>query len=195
MEAVVISYWEDQTTDIESATRAVFSESDIETHSLFDAQIITSLLGRDLLPPGGLVDLGCGVGRLTGRIADSTGRDVHGIDPAPGMIRLAKEHNPHPLVTYDSSFDVQPMAGGFSMLVFQHLPASAVSTYLAWVAKCLLPDGRFVVQFVPGDYHVDHDHRHEEEWMHAMAGRVGLLSITTPDPRHPEWLWSTLVKL
>lgn len=190
----MISYWEDQTTDIESATHAVFSEGDIETHSKTDAQIIASLLGGTL-PPGGLVDLGCGVGRLSGRVADFTGRDVHGIDPAAGMIRLAKEHNPHPLVTYDSSFDVRPVAGVFSMLVFQHLPASTVSTYLAWVSKCLLPDGRFVFQFVPGDYHADHDHRHGAFWIDSEAVRVGLgVMGAIEDLRHPEWLWVILVK-
>ena len=194
MEADVISYWEDQTTDIESATRAVFSEGDIEVHSATDAATIVSLLGRSL-PAGGLVDLGCGVGRLTGRVADLTGRDVRGIDPAPGMIRLAQAHNPHPLVTYDSSFDVQPMAGGFSMLVFQHLPALTVRTYLAWVAKCLIPGGAFVLQFVEGDYHVEHDHRYSEGWMVTMAKRVGLVSsVVFNDARHPEWRWVTVVK-
>jgi SAM-dependent methyltransferase len=50
-------------------------------------------LRRDRIEGGLVVDLGCGSGRLSRRVADA-GHDVLGIDISPAMIALARRHVP-----------------------------------------------------------------------------------------------------
>jgi SAM-dependent methyltransferase len=54
---------------------------------------------RDLLPPPGrgTLDFGCGEGRI-GRLLQSLGHQVAGIDASPTMVRLAQSHEIRPTV-------------------------------------------------------------------------------------------------
>lgn len=188
------AYWDAQATDIESATRAVFSEDDIETHTAKDVALIADLLGA--LPPGPILDLGCGIGRLALGVAAATGRTVVGYDPSEPMIALAKKHNHSDLVEYDTRWPLEEtFAGCYSMLVMQHLPKDTVTDYFDAVFPRLAAGGRFVVQFVTGHYHVDHDHRYPVQWMVDLGvGRGFRLVDVMRDIRHPEWRWMTFEK-
>jgi trans-aconitate methyltransferase len=98
--------------------------------------------------PGELIlDLGCGTGQLTEKIAQ-TGAEVIGIDNAPAMIEKARKNYPH------IYFDV---ANAVNFQVEQPLDAVFSNAALHWVKppnqavtsiyQALKPGGRFVAEF------------------------------------------------
>lgn len=109
--------------------------------------------GEDLLqllnPKQGehILDLGCGTGQLTEKIATSAAV-VMGIDNAPAMISKAKQNYPH------LRFDV---ADGRNFQVEQPLDAVFSNAALHWIKEpdavincvhqALKPGGRFVAEF------------------------------------------------
>ncbi|MBW4646545.1 MAG: methyltransferase domain-containing protein [Goleter apudmare HA4340-LM2] len=109
--------------------------------------------GEDLLQllnpqPGELIlDLGCGTGQLTEKIAQ-TGAEVSGIDSAPAMIEKARQNYPH--LNFDVAdvtyFQVkQPLDAVFSNAVL-HWVKSAEKA-IASIHQALKPGGRFVAEF------------------------------------------------
>jgi trans-aconitate methyltransferase len=109
--------------------------------------------GADLLPmlapqPGErILDLGCGTGQLTGRIAES-GADVEGLDKSPDMIAQARRN--YPFLTFReadaANFTVaDPADAIFSNAALHWVPdAEAV---VRCVARALKTGGRFVAEF------------------------------------------------
>ncbi|WP_138502973.1 class I SAM-dependent methyltransferase [Nostoc sp. PA-18-2419] len=109
--------------------------------------------GEDLLqllnpqPGESILDLGCGTGQLTDKIAQ-TGAQVWGIDSAPAMIEKAKENYPH--IRFDvadaTNFKIeQPFDAVFSNAVLHWVkPADRA---IASIRQALKPGGRFVAEF------------------------------------------------
>ncbi len=93
-----------------------------------------------------VLDLGCGTGHLTARIA-ATGAEVVGLDPSAAMLGRARRE--HPGLTF-----VEGDARDFDLGVFDAVFSNAV---LHWVrppedaarcvARALKPGGRFVAEF------------------------------------------------
>ncbi|WP_414545487.1 class I SAM-dependent methyltransferase [Nostoc sp. CCY0012] len=109
--------------------------------------------GEDLLkllnpkPGEYILDLGCGTGQLTEKIA-LAGAEVMGIDSAPAMIEKAKQNYPHLLfnVADARSFQVdQPLDAVFSNATLHWVkePEDAI----ACVYQALKPGGRFLAEF------------------------------------------------
>lgn len=109
--------------------------------------------GEDLLtllnpqPGEQILDLGCGTGQLTEKIADS-GAVGRGIDSAVEMIEKARQN--YPQLRFDvadaTNFQVeQPLDAVFSNAVLHWVkpPAEAI----ACVHQALKPGGRFVAEF------------------------------------------------
>lgn len=105
-----------------------------------------------------VLEIGCGVGRMTRWFAEDFGA-VHALDVSPEMVaqahaRLAGYRN----VTLHtgSGVDLQPLPDGqfdlvFSYIVFQHIPSAAViRSYIREAARVLKPGGAFKFQ-VNGD--------------------------------------------
>ncbi|WP_026100399.1 class I SAM-dependent methyltransferase [Fortiea contorta] len=94
-----------------------------------------------------ILDLGCGTGQLTEKIAQ-TGAEVIGIDSAPAMIEKARQNYPH------LRFDV---ADATNFQIEQTLDAVFSNAVLHWVKEAekaiacihqaLKPGGRFVAEF------------------------------------------------
>jgi SAM-dependent methyltransferase len=96
-----------------------------------------------------VLDIGCGVGRLTRALAGRAAR-VYGLDVSREMLELAKEHNPaldnvewvHGdgaglAAIADSSVD-----GCFSHVVFQHIPDPEITLdYVREMGRVLRPGG------------------------------------------------------
>ncbi|MEH2165205.1 MAG: methyltransferase domain-containing protein [Nostoc sp.] len=109
--------------------------------------------GEDLLkllnpqPGESILDLGCGTGQLTEKIAQA-GAEVMGVDSAAAMIEKAKENYPH--IRFDvadaTNFQVkQPFDAVFSNAVL-HWVKQADSA-IASIHQALKPGGRFVAEF------------------------------------------------
>ncbi len=105
----------------------------------------------DLLDPQPgerILDLGCGTGHLTRRIADA-GADVVGLDSAEGMIATARETYPDlefvcadaTEFVPDRSFDAV-----FSNAMLHWVPDEQQDAVLSTVADALSPGGRFVAE-------------------------------------------------
>jgi len=102
-----------------------------------------------LTPEETVLDIGCGVGRLTRALAARAKR-VYGLDVSTEMLRLATQHNPdlanvewlhgdgHGLgVVQDASVD-----GCFSHVVFQHIPDPDITlNYVREMGRVLRPGG------------------------------------------------------
>lgn len=96
-----------------------------------------------------LVDIGCGVGRLTRVLAERAQR-VYAIDVSAEMLALAREHNPQ-LANVEwvkgdgrSLGEVPDAAvdGVFSHVVFQHIPDPQITLgYVAEMGRVLRPGG------------------------------------------------------
>lgn len=110
-------------------------------------------MGADMLalldPKAGetIVDLGCGPGQLTAKIAE-TGANVIGIDSAPSMIAQARIN--YPKLQFMLSDGATFQLGGPVDAVFSNAalhwmrPPEAVAHR---IAKALKPGGRFVAEF------------------------------------------------
>jgi trans-aconitate 2-methyltransferase len=98
--------------------------------------------------PGELIlDLGCGTGQLTEKIAQ-TGAEVMGIDSATTMIEKARQNYPH--IRFDVAdardFKVeQPLDAVFSNAVLHWVKEADKA--IASVHQALKPGGRFVAEF------------------------------------------------
>jgi trans-aconitate methyltransferase len=94
-----------------------------------------------------VLDLGCGTGHLTARIAE-TGAHVVGVDRSPDMIRQAKEKYPSLQfevmdareITLDGKFDAV-----FSNATLHWIKEP--ERVIAGIGKLLRPGGRFVAEF------------------------------------------------
>ncbi|MCC5651103.1 methyltransferase domain-containing protein [Nostoc sp. XA013] len=109
--------------------------------------------GEDLLkflnlkPGESILDLGCGTGQLTEKIAQA-GAEVVGVDHAPAMIEKARQNYPH--IRFDiadaRNFRVdKPLDAVFSNAVL-HWVKEADSA-IACIHQALKPEGRFVAEF------------------------------------------------
>ncbi|MEH2108121.1 class I SAM-dependent methyltransferase [Nostoc sp.] len=118
-----------------------------------DKHAFVWLYGEDLLkllnpqPGESILDLGCGTGQLTEKIAQA-GAEVLGVDYASEMIEKARENYPH--IRFDvadaRNFQVdKPLDAVFSNAVL-HWVKEADSA-IASIHQSLKPGGRFVAEF------------------------------------------------
>jgi SAM-dependent methyltransferase len=110
---------------------------------------LTEMLGFEVGAAEDVVDLGCGLGRLT-RVLAARARHVDAIDVSGEMLRRAQELNPQ-LDNVDwhhgDGLSLRPLGddsvdGVFSWVVFQHIPDPEVTLgYVREMARVLRPGG------------------------------------------------------
>jgi SAM-dependent methyltransferase len=110
---------------------------------------LLALLGARIWPGDTMIDLGCGVGRLTRALAARCAF-VHAIDVSPEMLARAEPLNAHlPNVQWHQGDGVslvplesEAADGLISHGVFQHLPDPAIAYgYVAEIGRVLRPGG------------------------------------------------------
>ncbi|MBD2451222.1 methyltransferase domain-containing protein [Nostoc sp. FACHB-152] len=109
--------------------------------------------GEDLLQwlhpkPGELIlDLGCGTGQLTAKIAES-GAEVRGIDSAATMIETARQNYPHLRFEVADARNFQidkPLDAVFSNATLHWVKEADAA--IASIYQALKPRGRFIAEF------------------------------------------------
>jgi SAM-dependent methyltransferase len=156
---------------------------------------LLSALGVELRQTDTVVEIGCGVGRVTRAIAARAGR-ILALDVSERMLELAREHNPELANVewvHGDGASLRPVADGaadavISHVVFQHIPDSAVSLgYVTEMGRVLGPGGW--AGFVFSNDPAPHDPGHGPGWRQRVRASLGRA------PRGqgaPEWLGSAL---
>jgi SAM-dependent methyltransferase len=126
-----------------------WAQGESDLHVLLEAAGLSSLPAR-----ADVVEIGCGVGRLT-RVLARDAASVRALDVSPRMISLAREHNPGlPNVEWIAG-DGATLAGVdsasadacVSHVVFQHIADPAVTLgYVREMGRVLRPGGIAVFQ-------------------------------------------------
>lgn len=146
--------------------------------------------------PLGILEIGCGPGRLLRRLAARHPDDVfYGIDISPEMLALAGEWPPNVSVfTTDENlsglFDVI-----YSIEVFQHLTHEEKFGYLEDIRAMLAKGGLGLVQVVIGDdTDLPANHPISARELLDMTNVAGLKPIVVPGIQtvHDEWGWMVL---
>ena len=137
-----------------------------------------------------VVEIGCGIGRMTAPFAREFGQ-VHAVDVSPAMVEQARRRlaacgnvTVHPGNGYDLAFLPDACCDlAFSFIVFQHIPAAAaIENYVREAARVLKPRGAFKFQ-LSGDQSPGYLAHERDTWMGetfseteaaAMLGRAGL---------------------
>ena len=139
------------------------------------------MLGLELRPNDELVEIGCGIGRLTRALAARCG-SVRALDVSPRMLELARAHNPG-LANVEwllgDGTTLAPIADRsadacFSHVVFQHLPDPAITLgYVREMGRVLRPGGwaGFQVSNSPEIHRRPSPAARARTWLRAARGR------------------------
>ena len=150
--------------------------------------------GTSIDPGDDIVEIGCGVGRLT-RVLAREGASVRALDVSPRMIELARKHNPA-LANVEwivgdgatlAGVDFQSADVCVSHVVFQHISDPSVTlAYVREIGRVLRPGGwaAFQVSNDPAVHQPQRGLRNAVNRIRASARRA---------PRgqaHPDWCGS-----
>lgn len=161
-----------------------------------DLEALLAALGVELGPTDTVVEIGCGVGRLTRGIA-ARARRVVALDVSPRMIELARVENASlDEVTWleGDGRSLRGIADGvadacLSHVVFQHIPDPAVTLgYVAEMGRVLRPGG-WAGFGVSNDPRVHRSPAPRPKVASRLAGRLGR---GPREQAHPAWLGSAV---
>jgi SAM-dependent methyltransferase len=164
-----------------------------------DLERFLAELGLGLDQGAVVVEIGCGVGRLTRALSPRVAR-VIALDVSEEMVRLAREHNPELenvewLLGDGRSLSGVPDGvadGCLSHVVFQHIPDPEITLgYVREMGRVLRPGGWAAFQ-ISNDPAV-HDPATHASRGRQIANRALALVGRAPRGRHrPEWLGSAI---
>jgi SAM-dependent methyltransferase len=201
------AFWDAQAADgIASARRAVWAEPDDRylAGTALCLIEVSDVLGP-VLEAGGLVlDLGCGLGRLSNPLARvyRAGRIV-GVDISSRMLAHARAQaqweNLTVLYLRGDGRGLPfpgPIDGAYSVLLFQHLPAEAVEGYIHAVATRLRKGAPFRFQFAEHDDDLFLSHGHAAPVVARWCDEAGMWVRTVDRGAsvYPTWTWVTAIK-
>lgn len=179
--------------------RLDYRRPDVEGFWASGEAVVDALLqtaGVELDPAARVLDLGCGVGRLTRVLARRVAL-VHGLDVAQAMLDRAEELNAdldNVRWLHGDGATLRPLADGsvdacLSFVVFQHLPDPQITLgYVREMGRVLVPGGWAVFQ-VSNDPSVHRPPRGLARLRHQVR------AVTRRGPRgfdHPAWLGSAV---
>ncbi len=179
--------------------RLEYRDPDLEEFWAGGPELLAQILGElgaRIEPGDEIVEIGCGVGRMTRALA-AEGKSVRALDVSEKMLELAREHNPGltevewilgdgaTLASIaDASADVC-----FSHVVFQHIPDPEVTLgYVGEMGRVLRGGGwsAFQISNLPELHQRPPLARRIKSWLRSRLGR---------EPRgqaHPAWRGSAV---
>jgi SAM-dependent methyltransferase len=132
--------------------RLEYGDPDLERFWAGGPELLDTILGAlgvVVEPADEIVEIGCGVGRMTRPLA-ARGASVRAVDVSERMLELAREHNPQLANVEWILGDGAGLAGiadasadgCFSHVVFQHIPDPAITLgYVREMGRVLRPGG------------------------------------------------------
>jgi trans-aconitate 2-methyltransferase len=142
--------------------------------------------------PQRILEIGCGYGRLTAKIATMyPDAQVTGTDINPAILPRSDA------ITYlctDTLAGLPPQDAIYSVAVFQHLTDMQKRDYIAQAAELLTPGGVLRVQFIAGARDNFCDHWIAEERMRQWFSGNGLTVSVDHALAHSQWTWMTGTK-
>ena len=159
-----------------------------------DLDRLLGAVGASFRPTDEVVEIGCGVGRLT-RVIAERGASVRAVDVSDRMLRRAREHNPDLDGVEWILGDGETLEGVesssadavVSHVVFQHIPDPEITLgYVREIGRVLRPGGWAAFQ-VSNDPAV-HRPRGVRSRVRAGVGRI--LGRRSPWHENPHWLGS-----
>jgi len=166
------------------------------TEGQADLDALLEIAGTSLDAGDRVVEIGCGIGRLTREIAGRVA-SVEAIDISETMLELARKENPHlsnvNWVLGDGE-SLSPLADGsvdvcLSHVVFQHIPDPEITLgYVAEMGRVLVPGGWAVFQI--SNQPLIHDRvgigSRIQGWMRGVTGMGPRGQV------HPAWRGSAV---
>lgn len=184
-----MNYWDTVATDQEAARRAAWDSAEWAATAALSADTIERLLGK---LKGSVLEIGCGPGRVAEELARRYPRvTMTGVDSSAAMLKhVPPKSSVRYLLGDGKTLPVKgPVDAVYSHLVFQHLDPETVLGYFREIARVLNPRGRWMVQFVLGDFHTGLDHRYSVVEMQSYATAAGLIVERMEIAIYPEWVW------
>jgi SAM-dependent methyltransferase len=153
-------------------------------------------LGVEVTGRDDIVEIGCGIGRLTRAIA-SNARTVRALDVSPRMIELAREYSgdqPNIEWLVGDGITLAPIAdasadGCISHVVFQHIPDPQITLgYISEMGRILRPRGWSAFQ-ISNDEII---HRRRPLAQRLLSWLLATLRRGPGGQAHPAWLGSAV---
>lgn len=194
-------WWDSQAGTIEEARFAVWSVGPDDWERLTQ-ECVDFIAARLPSEPRRLLDVGCGVGRLTLPLAARYGwAEVIGVDVSARMLALAAEEAARAgvcnavFVGGDGvTVPEGPWSGAWTVVVFQHNPRDVCARLVASVADRLESGGVFVFQTV-GDVDFEDECHVPDAVLAGWATSAGLeVESVAHGVVFPDWTWVTAVK-
>lgn len=184
------AYYIDDALDYRDTDMARFWERGREA-----LDVVLGRLGTELAPSDEIVEIGCGIGRITRALAERSAH-VWAFDISSEMLRRAREELGHVANidwVHGDGTTLRPLPDGaasvcFSFLVLQHLPEPALTLgYVSEMGRVLRPGGWSAFQ-------VSNDPRMHGPWPRPPL-RTRLKQLAGRAPRgheDPAWLGSAV---
>jgi SAM-dependent methyltransferase len=161
-----------------------------------DLDALLAALGATIRTSDNVVEIGCGVGRLT-RVISARAASVRALDVSTRMLALAKEHNPN-LDNVEwllgdgtslAGIDSDSADACVSHVVFQHIPDPEVTlSYVREIGRVLVPGGWAAFQ-------ISNDARIHARRPALVRARQAALAVFKRGPRgqqDPRWRGSMI---
>ena len=152
-------YWVAATQEADQQSYERSAEKDTEDFISGLANVIEQEISEETPLPGAILDLGCGIGRMTALLSPYF-NEVVGVDVSKAMIDKARELHSANSARFEvnsgsdlNAFDEGSFDVVCSYSVLAHLPPDVVASYFCEVGRILRPAGVFRYQFWVGPSH------------------------------------------
>lgn len=183
-----VDYWDSQASEY-----GVWAEPDYQAGiEACMAQLLPVLKGR-------ILDIGCGIGRLTIPVANAfPDFEVVGVDISNRMLVRALERAPGNASFYLTDGrtlpDVATFDAVYSIVTFQHMLPEQTRSYIHQVARILNPEGKFRFQFVEGEERSGFSQMLDARDVRDWCREAGLSSSVERGIIFDSWVWVTATR-